>query len=48
MYFKKQVYFQSIQLGVTSFSSQSCADGTPAGFTRVSAYMDWIRRQLRP
>ncbi|XP_067644961.1 collagenase-like [Eurosta solidaginis] len=33
-------------IGVTSFvSSEGCASGSPAGFTRVTSYLDWIRKR---
>lgn len=35
-----------LQLGVASFfSNSSCEAGKPSGFTRVSAYADWIVQQ---
>ncbi|XP_062134761.1 serine protease 1-like [Drosophila sulfurigaster albostrigata] len=34
-----------ILVGVTSFvSSAGCTSGSPAGFTRVTAHLDWIRQ----
>lgn len=31
-------------IGVTSFvSSAGCASGNPAGFVRVTSYLDWIK-----
>ncbi|XP_075976579.1 collagenase-like [Anticarsia gemmatalis] len=35
-----------VLVGITSFGSQRCEDGSPGGFTRVSFYMDWIQRLL--
>ncbi|XP_023177204.1 serine protease 1-like [Drosophila hydei] len=35
-----------ILVGVTSFgSAEGCTVGKPAGFTRVTAHLDWIRQQ---
>lgn len=41
------VYFESdgvyTQVGIASFvASGGCQQGLPAGFTRVTSYLDWI------
>lgn len=43
----------NIQIGVVSFvSSRGCEAEDPAGFVRVTSYLDWIRQntgiQIRP
>lgn len=34
------------QIGVVSFGVVGCAPGYPNGFTRVTAYNDWIQRNI--
>ena len=33
-------------IGIVSFGSQSCGVGRPAVYTRVSAFLDWIRTNI--
>ncbi len=40
--------FQMIQVGIVSLGSMFCGDGRPALYTRVSAFVDWIRDHLQP
>ncbi len=35
------------QIGITSFGTKECGTGTPAVYTRVSAYLDWIETHLK-
>ncbi|XP_017012309.2 serine protease 3-like [Drosophila takahashii] len=36
----------NVQIGVTSFvSSAGCQSGKPAGFVRVTSYLDWIKNE---
>ncbi len=37
-----------MQIGVVSFGSVGCADGTPTVFARVEKYVPWIRENIRP
>lgn len=43
----KLAHMTYVQLGVVSFSLQNCHESRPEVFTRVSAYMGWIRDNLR-
>jgi secreted trypsin-like serine protease len=36
-----------IQVGVTSFGSSDCGSGKPGVYTRVSEYIDWIKKNLK-
>ena len=36
------------QLGIVNYGSTKCGDGIPGVYTKVSSYMDWIERNLRP
>jgi len=36
-----------IQIGITSFGSTYCGKGRPGVYTRVSAYIDWIKANLK-
>ena len=36
------------QLGIVSYGSSKCGHGIPGVYTKVSRYMDWIERNLRP
>ena len=49
-YFQWNIFIKSeIFSGVTSFGSSFCGDRSkPAVFTRVAAYIDWIRGELKP
>jgi secreted trypsin-like serine protease len=33
----------AVQHGITSFGKMGCPAGTPAAFTQVSYYLDWIK-----
>ncbi|XP_014209722.1 chymotrypsin-2-like [Copidosoma floridanum] len=35
-----------MQIGITSYVINSCADGNPDVFTRVYSYLDWIKDQI--
>ena len=37
-----------VQSGITSFGSRDCGDGTPGVYTKVSAFIKWIKGKLRP
>jgi len=34
-----------VQIGLTSFGSQSCLAG-PSGYTRVTSYLSWISGKI--
>ena len=36
------------QMGVVSFGSKKCGLGKPAVYTRVTAYLDWIKDNMKP
>jgi len=36
-----------IQVGIVSFGPTACGEALPGVYTRVSSYMDWIKRNLR-
>jgi len=36
------------QIGLVSFGTKACAKGVPGVYTRVSYYLPWIEKQLRP
>ena len=38
---------QGVQAGIVSFGRPECGNGDPAVYTRVSNYIDWIRRNVR-
>ncbi len=40
--------YELIQIGIVSYGSRDCSSGLPGVYTRVSAYVDWIKRNLRP
>ncbi len=35
-------------MGIVSYGSLVCGIGQPAAFTRVSAYIDWIKDHMKP
>jgi secreted trypsin-like serine protease len=37
-----------IQVGIVSFGNGKCGDGSPAVYTRVESYIDWIKGKLYP
>ena len=36
------------QIGLVSFGTKLCGNGTPGVYTRVAEYMDWIESKLQP
>ncbi len=41
--------FQMIQIGIVSFGSTNCGNGVlPGVYTRVTAYLEWVYKHLRP
>ncbi len=38
---------QLFQVGIVSFGSEFCGNGRPAVYTRVSAYVDWIKSNIK-
>lgn len=45
--FVVDVFFQPTLLGVASFTSQQCNQGSPSVYTRVNAYRNWIQQQTQ-
>lgn len=39
---------QMVQVGIVSFGSPNCGNGQPAVYTRITAFMSWIRSNLKP
>ena len=39
---------ERIQIGIVSYGPRHCGSGLPGVYTRVSAYMDWIKNNLKP
>ena len=39
---------ERIQIGIVSYGPRNCGSGLPGVYTRVSAYIDWIQRNLKP
>jgi len=37
-----------VQVGVLSYGNRQCGEGTPGVYTRVSAYIDWIGKNMEP
>ncbi len=38
-----------IQIGIVSFGSTNCGNGVlPGVYTRVTAYLEWVYKHLRP
>jgi len=37
-----------VQIGLVSFGTRNCARGVPGVYTRVTYYLPWIEKQLRP
>ena len=35
-----------VQYGIISFTSKSCDEGNPAGYSEISDQMDWILKNL--
>ena len=36
------------QVGIISYGGRTCGSGTPAVYTKVEAYTDWIKSKLKP
>ena len=36
------------QVGVVSFGTSKCGNGSPGVYTRVVAFMDWIGQNMEP
>jgi secreted trypsin-like serine protease len=35
-------------VGVVSFGTKECAIGKPAVYTKITAYLSWIEKNLKP
>ena len=35
-------------IGIVSFGTSNCGIGAPAVYTKITNYLDWIEKNLRP
>jgi len=39
---------RKFQVGLVSFGASTCGIGKPGVYTKITAYLDWIEKNLKP